>query len=58
MINQAESVVRFSNEARRIAVAATFAAAMTAAGIASAQTRPTAVATMSAAQARQIAIAG
>ena len=54
MINQ-EKVVSAFERTRRIAVAATFAAAMAAAGIASGQTADR-VATMSAAQARQVAI--
>ena len=54
MINQ-EKVVSAFARTRRTAVAATFAAAMAAAGIASGQTADR-VATMSAAQARQVAI--
>jgi hypothetical protein len=50
-----EKVVSAFERTRRIAVAATFAGAMAAAGIASAQTADR-VATMSAAQARQLAI--
>jgi hypothetical protein len=50
-----EKVVSAFERTRRIAVAATFAAAMAAAGIASGQTAD-GVATMSAGQARQVAI--
>lgn len=50
-----EKVVSAFERTRRIAIAATFAAAMAAAGIASAQTADR-VATMSAAEARQVAI--